>query len=286
MQHNWRPWWTTEHYDIEAHMPPVFEDLAGPQGIALVRTWPDGTTDPGWGLRPTKKSKEGFMPRYMRGEFNPRRVLFGFDKNKWAYAFIMRSLQVVCIDIDGKNGGLEHVRRLWPLPRTISEVSKSGNGYHLFYSVEQDWDPVTGFAQLSDRLGIEQGVDFRSTGCVYHYPSQRWGRTHSQLAPLPDHVKELLLHKEQVSAANQARFASVIQDQDDMEVLMLQHELLTDLKKKIPPGSRNNTLFAIGSKMKQADVPNWDEHIRVRAEEVGLDTSEIEKLVSNIETYA
>ena len=63
-------------------------------------------------------------------------------------------------------------------------------------------------------------------------------------------------------------------------------ELFERLKKPIPAGKRNNTLFAIGSEMKTAGVPDWDIRIGARAEELGLDADEVTKLVSNIETYA
>ena len=60
------------------------------------------------------------------------------------------------------------------LPPTLAETSKSGDGYHLFYLVDEEWDDEKGYGLLGDRIGIEQGVDIRATGCVYHHPQQRW----------------------------------------------------------------------------------------------------------------
>lgn len=283
MKHSSMPWWRSEIYDLADAVPPQFDyDWTGPRGKALVRAWPDGRTDKGWGLTGAEGS-DGFMPRYMRGEFNERRVIYGFEKGRWAFAFVMRSMRLVCVDIDGKNGGFDGAKRLGMLPPTCAEISKSGNGYHLFYLVDEQWDPVKGFGLLSDRIGIEQGVDIRATGCVYHHPQQRWNRR--DVAPLPQHIQELLLHRDQKVAATTERIVKVLESNDEMEVLMMQDEFEAELAKPIPSGKRNNTLFAIGSKMCQAQVPQWDEKLAARAADVGLDSDEIEKLVANISRY-
>lgn len=287
MQHSSMPWWRTDSYDVAEAFPPQFDHhWAGPKGVALVRCWPDGRTDGGWGLVPGtgKSSNDTFMPKYLRGEFNPRRTLFGYEKGHWSFAFVMRSLRLVAIDIDGKNGGLEHAKRLGMLPPTMAETSKSGNGFHLFYLVEEEWDDQKGYASLGDRIGIEQGVDIRATGCVYHHPQQRWN--HRDVVPLPDHLYQLMKNREQKLAATTARITKVLADKDDTEVLMLHDEILTRLRKPIPEGKRNNTLFAIGSEMKQAQVPDWENLLVERALAVGLEGDEAEKIVANIERYA
>ena len=276
------PWWRTDEYDEDLALPFPFESLAGPKGVALVRAWPSGITDKGWGLQ-GRDGEDGFMPRYTRGEFNHRRVVFGYNRGKWNFAFVMRSVRLVCIDIDGKNGGLEHAKKLGMLPLTMAETSKSGDGYHLFYTYEEEWHPDKGYGGLSDRIGIEQGVDVRATGCVYHYPTQRWNRR--EPVPLPKHLTELLLHREQKITAETERITKVLDAGDDMEVLMMQDQLIDELNKPIPTGKRNNTLFAIGTKMKQAQVPDWEEKVADRAQQVGLDIDEINKLTDNITRY-
>ncbi len=277
------PWWRTDEYVSDDPMPGAFDDLAGPNGPALVKAWPSGMTDPGWGLLPPKGSRDGFMPRYIRNEFNGRRTLFGFTKGKWNFAFVMRSVKMVCIDIDGKNGGLEHALRLGVLPLTMAETSKSGDGYHLFYEVDEEWDVDKGFARLGDRIGIEQGVDIRATGCVYHHEQQRWnGR---KVAMLPLHLYEALTARDDKIAAKQARITGVLSSEDELEILMMHEELLTDLAKPIPAGKRNNTLFAIGSSMATAEVPAWADKLKDRGNEVGLDSYEVDKLVANISRH-
>jgi hypothetical protein len=278
------PWWRTDSYTITDAVPNEFNELEGPKGLALVKAWEDGRTDQGWGLiGPKHEPDNGFMPRYMRGEFNERRVLYGYNKGKWNFAFVMRSVQLVCIDIDGKNGGLEHAKRLGMLPPTLAETSKSGDGYHLFYTVDEEWDDVKGYGQLADRIGIEQGVDVRATGCVYHYPQQRWNDRGP--VPLPDHLKTLLLHREQKLTAETKRIETVLSNADPMEVLMMQDELMTELNKPIPQGKRNNTLFAIGNKMRQAEIVDWEIKLQDRATQVGLGADETTKLLENIERY-
>lgn len=272
-----KPWWRTDHYDMEVALLPAFMQQAGPVGPALVRVWPDGRTDPGWG-------SEQFMDRYNKGEFNARRVLFGYDRDKWAFAFIMRSLRLVCLDIDGKNGGLEHAKRLGMLPPTMAETSKSGDGYHLFYRTTEDWDLAWGYAEFNDRIGIEQGVDFRGTGCVYHYDTQRWNCRAPAL--LPEHLATLLLHREQRASATAARITKVLDNNDELEVLMLQDEIERDLAKPIDQGKRNTTLFAIGSQMCQAGVVDWEKKVGDRATQVGLSLDETDKIIANISRYS
>ena len=277
------PWWRTDDYSLDIPVQESLVNETGPQGLALVRAWPDGRTDQGWGLNPPKDSTEGFMPRYLKGDFNNRRVLYGYAKGHWAFAIVMRSVRMVCVDIDGKNGGLEHAKKLGMLPPTLAETSKSGDGYHLFYLVDEEWDSEKGFGLLSDRIGIEQGVDIRATGCVYHHPQQRWNYRSPVL--LPDHLKELLLHRDQKVAATTARITTVLANNDDMEVLMMHDEMVSELAKPIPAGKRNQTLFAIGTQMHLAQVPGWDEKLANRATQVGLPADEIDKLVSNIQKY-
>ena len=65
----------------------------------------------------------------------------------------------------------------------------------------------------------------------------------------------------------------------------MQSALLDDLKKPIPAGRRNNTLFAIGSQLRTAGIESWEQLITDKATEVGLDDDEIDKLILNITRY-
>ncbi len=286
MQHSSTPWWMTETYDGATPLPTLSANWLGPKGIALVRAFPDGRTDNGWGLRPGKNApaNQMFMPKYLRGDFDSRKVLFGYDRDKWSFAIVMRSLRLVCIDIDGKNGGLEHAKKLGPLPYTLAETSKSGNGYHLFFDVDDVWDDEKGFGLLGDRIGIEQGVDFRATGCVYHHKQQRWN--HRMPAPLPQHLIEMFQNREQKLLAANDRVLKILANNDDMEVLMMHDEIISELNKPMQEGKRNQTLFAIGSRMQTAQVPGWEQLLTDRALQVGLPGDEAEKLVANINRYA
>jgi hypothetical protein len=276
----------TDTYDIITAVPPAMEEHAGPQGVALVRAWRDGKTDPGWGLwRPGQGSEtNGFMWKYEHGAFRKAPIVHGYGQARWNFAFVMRSMRLVCIDIDGKNGGLEHAGRLGMLPYTLAETSKSGDGYHLFYTTSEDeWDPVTGFAQFQDRISLEQGVDFRATGCVYHHPQQRWNLR--EIAELPPHLKTRLTAHSQAAAARTSSIVKTVENQDPEEIILMHDALLDDLKKPIPAGRRNNTLFAIGVQLRTGMVPSWDQLLFDRALDVGLDHEEARKLVSNVERY-
>lgn len=278
-----QPWWMTDSYTRAVALPDEIAQASGPRGVALVRTFPNGSTDKGWGLRPTAKSP-GFMKTYMANRFRGDTVLFGFESGRWDFAIVMRSVRLVCIDIDGKNDGFVGARKLGMLPHTLAETSKSGNGYHLFYSIPSDtWDPDEGFTQVGDRIGFEQGVDLRGTGCVYHYRQQRWNDR--KIVPMPGHLQDILYKQKQRAAQQIEDIETLLNTGDDMEVLLMQDTLVSDLRKQIPAGKRNITLFAIGTKMKLAQVPNWGQLVHDRALEVGLDIEEADKLLNNIIKY-
>ncbi len=275
------PWWTqTQPYTTDSLRPPWPQTMwQGPLGLAYVEVFKDGSTAPGWGGKT-------FMDKYRKRGFDIRRALAMFEKKGTPFALVMRSVSMVCIDIDGKNGGIESAAAL-NLPLTMAETSKSGNGYHLFYLVDDTWNPNFGFDRLRDRIGWRTGIDVRATGCVYHYPSQRW----NTLVPafLPDNI---LIDLEQARDDMVARSETITRlrtstDPDDqMEFLMMQSTIQSKLNAPIAAGKRNNTLFAIGSEMKIAGITGWSEQVFNRAVSLGLDDAEAEKLVKNIDRYA
>ena len=274
------PWWTqTQSYTEESLLPGSDLDLfAGPLGPAYVQVYEDGSTAPGWGGKT-------FIDKYRKRGFHVRRAQAVYDRHQTPFALVMRSVSLICLDIDGKNGGIQSAAAL-NLPPTMAETSKSGNGFHLFYSVEDTWNPTFGFERLRDRIGWRTGIDIRAVGCVYHYPSQRWN-THFPM-PLPE---ALLIDLEQARddlAARAEQITTLRQstDPDDqMEFLMLQTSIQSRLTAPIPAGKRNNTLFAIGTEMKLAQVTGWQEQVFNRATEVGLADEEAERLIRNIERY-
>ena len=273
-------WWTEDVYDVAVAMPQELKELA-PFGPALVSVYGNGSTQPGWGGQ--DKGPGTFMQNYRAGKFSHRTKVYQCEKSEKPFAFVMRSFKALVVDIDGKNNGLIHVGKLGLLPPTLAEESKSGNGYHLFYELPDEWDEEEGFALLPDFVGIVEGVDIRATGCVYHHPHQRWNSR--GIAPAPDHLIARLTEKVQSRRAATNQIIKIATEGDEMDVAMLHNELEADLARPIQAGGRNNTLFAIGSKMMMAGHPDWDEKIRTRAEEVGLDIVEIEKLISNISKY-
>lgn len=278
-----QPWWMTDEYLSATPIPAEFEQHAGPHGIALVKAWQDGRTSRGWGLKPTEKSP-GFMKSYESNTFRSDIVTFGYESGRWSFAFVMRSLRMVCIDIDGKNGGLVEARKLGMLPYTLAETSKSGDGFHLFYLTSDDqWDSETGFAMFNDRIALEQGVDLRSVGCVYHYKQQRWNNR--ALAELPQHLKDRLNRDKQRSSGTTDEIIKILDTGDPTEVAMMHDTMITDLNKQIPAGRRNTTLFAIGSQMMQAQIPGWPRLVHDRALALGLDIEEADKLLHNIKKY-
>lgn len=269
------PWWTSDTYDIDSTTLPVSVP------VATVAVNPDGSTQPGWGLV-GKDGGPGFMENFLKGRFNERTTAWRYTKRGEPFAYVMRSVPLVCIDVDGKNGGWASMPQLGHLPPTLAETSKSGKGLHLFYATGESWDPTEGYAMYDDHIGIATGIDIRSVGCVYHHATQRWnGRS---IAALPDFLAGRLREKKEKREATRAALAQ-IKEMDMDDVLVAQHDLELELAKPIKSGSRNNTLFAIGSKMLAAGVPGWEDKVIDRALDVGLDRDEAEKLVSNIAAY-
>lgn len=225
------------------------------------------------------------MAKYIKRGFSARRAHAIYERHQVPFALVMRSVAMVCLDIDGKNGGFESAAAL-NLPATLAETSKSGNGYHLLYQVVDTWNSTFGFDRLRDRIGWRTGIDVRATGCVYHYPSQRWNTRSPAMIPDP-----VLLDLEQARDFQTELIATITKlrastDPDDvMEYLMLQTNIQSKLTGPIPAGRRNNTLFAIGAEMKVAGILGWSEQVYDRAVELGLAPDEAHKLVRNIEKY-
>lgn len=278
---NW--WEDPKQYAIDAIIPAELkaEKYWGPKGPALVKAYADGSTQRGWGLS-AKDGQPSFMVRYENGEFLPERAEHGYDSGAHAVALVMRSARLVCIDIDGKNGGDQHVTQIGLLPKTLAETSKSGNGWHLFYYVDEDWDIKEGFGESPDQIGYVTGVDIRSVGCVYHHNTQRWNST--PIAPLPTWLRDKLLAKKKARIAKASQLKQLAQ-LDDTERLLAHASLLDELQKPLKQGTRNTTLFAIGSQLMLADYPNWQGAIHARATDIGLPELEADRLVQNIENY-
>lgn len=268
-------WWETEAYTDDTPVAPELFYWAGPNGVAMVRAFDNGKTDAGW-------SKDRFVTNYTNGKFANPGMLAGFVQDRWALAVVMRSVSVICIDIDGKNGGLTNVVKLGMLPRTLAETSKSGNGYHLFYGVADIWHSDFGFAKFGDRVSLVEGVDIRGVGCVYHHKNQRWNTRKIEM--LPSHMESLLLSHEAASTTYE-QIEELLVSGDEWEIAVMRQELIDALAKNILPGRRNTTLFAIGSKMAAAGVPDWQAMVEARSMQVGLDNAETATLLRNIQKY-
>jgi len=278
------PWWSTDSYEDDTAVPFTMLDHSGPHSVALVKTWRSGQTSAGWGMQ-GKNGAPGFMELYNKDvTFNQRRILHGYNQDKWSFAFVMRSVNVVAIDIDGKNGGLDHAEELLAgAPATLSETSKSGNGYHLYYYTDDTWDETEGFGAYADHIGIVQGVDIRGVGCVYHHNTQRWNNR--EMAKLPQHIADRLKQKSARRQQMHTHIEKVLETEDIEEILIMQDDILEELAKPITIGKRNNTLFAIGQKLKKAQISDWPDKLAQRAQQLGLAADEADKLVNNVRMY-
>lgn len=272
-------WYETDTFDREDGMPEQLVSApSGPLGWAAVSVYADGKTTQGWG--------RDFMANYLNGAFRSSGRRARFESQHKPFAFVMRSAGVVCIDIDSHADGpdgMASAKKL-KLPPTLAETSKSGGGRHLFYLTPMDvWDDADGFGMFDDVIGLESGVDIRWVGCVYHYDTQRWN--HRGLATVPGNIIDALTARRESKQAAAAQRAQAAANPQGEDTIIIHDQLLNELAQPIPSGRRNNTLFAIGGKLREAGVPDWDRKISERGDEIGLDSGEIDKIIANIERY-
>lgn len=266
--------------------------LPGPRGLALVQVYSEGRTQPGWGLaeRPAEGARQrvpGFMEGYLARRFWPGPTLRAFNERREPFAFVMRAMRLLVVDIDQHDGAADGMKgaKALGLEPTLAETSKSGKGRHLFYSYDDSWDDALGFGAYDDAIGIVPGVDIRVVGCVYHHATQKWNDR--PIAPAPQAVIDKLTERAMRKVARTATIAAIAAGEyDDEETLMMHDNLLSELNKPIAAGKRNNSLFAIGQQMKDAAYPNWEAEVERRAGEVGLDLDETAKLIGNIQRYS
>lgn len=282
------PWYeSSTPFTVSTPVPDDLRAQAGPHGVALVDVYPDGRTSAGWGLT-APDGKPGFMENYANKRFWERPRAIAARKNRKPFAIVMRSVNVIAVDIDrhtddGSPDGFRAAAKL-DLPVTLAQTSKSGHGRHLFYRTNETWDEKTGFGHWDDVIGLVPGVDVRAVGCIYRHATQHW--VPYDLAEIPEQLTEMLeQRRERRLAAAQQRAAIAAAPPDDEEALIMHDALLRELDQPIRPGKRNTTLFAIGSKMQEAGFPGWEDQVTRRADEVGLSQNEASKLVSNIIRY-
>jgi hypothetical protein len=247
------------------------------ESLALTRVLEDQNgelkTQSGWG-------QTRFMENFQRGKFKPARILSEF-KAGYPFGIIMRSVPAICCDIDGKNGGIQ-ASSILRLPETKAEASKSGNGYHLFYSVPESlWDPEKGFADFPDANGLIPGVDIRSVGIVYHYSQQRWNNL--DMAPLPRTLRKLL---EQKKVTKELALAYKGTDLSGEDLAIAQEQILERLAKPIPAGRRNQSLYAIGCGLFKYNVKGWPDLLRARGDQLGMDQREMTGIINHIQRYS
>lgn len=267
-------WFERESYWDPAGIPPHI-DFGN--RLDLVRVYPEGRTQPGWGIKE-------FMNNHNRGAFIPGRAMHFYKKYNQPFAIVMRSVPVICVDIDGKNGGIE-MSEVLALPETLAERSKSGNGFHLFYEVpESVWHPVRGYDEFPDLIGLIPGVDIKATGVVYHYPHQRWNSW--GLSRIPVSLSALITRASSVRYESRLTRTGVT-GLNEEETVILWDQLRQDLEDtRFVEGGRNQRLYAIGAKMFSAGYPGWDNALYDRGLQIGLEIEELSTIIKNIEKYS
>lgn len=267
------PEWYEEpdQYDTHRGILKLVEH-AGPHGVALVNVYGE-KTQPGWG-------QQYFMKNYTRSFFSSDKI----DTAGKPFALVMRSLRVLCVDIDGKNDGYKAAKKL-ELPPTLAETSKSGNGHHLFYRYSDQWDSEVGYAGQPDRIGMWPGIDIKSTGVVYHHTHQLWNN--EAIVDLPDSVWQMLL-KRNARDAQLRVTPDQIKEMTDEDLKFKRDMLLIELSKHRTDG-RDTSLWRIGASLLNLGVDEeyMAEKILAAGLRWGVDEGTLKsKIIPNIISYA
>ena len=263
-------WFEEDVYEDATALPEVFNTY--PE-LSLVRVYDNGKTQPGWGRAEFEDTRE-------TGAFEPSRALRFYEKYGDPFAVVMRSVPFICVDIDGKNGGIQTAQAL-ELPPTLAERSKSGNGYHLFYQSEGFTSSDT-YDAYPDLIGLIPGVDIKAVGLVFHYPNQRWNSREMSSLP-PSLAMTVTRRAESRRTSKLTKYGVSALDPDDLA--MLHSELLSDLWKPIRAGTRNNTLFRMGARMHAAGYAGWEIELSGRGQSIGLDADEIDDIIRSVLKY-
>ncbi|QOC56094.1 DNA primase/polymerase [Microbacterium phage Zhengyi] len=265
-----------EQYIVDEPVAPQIMNEYG-ERLDLVRLFPSGKTQPGW------NNKE-FMENHDRGAFAPKRALRFFNRYDMPFGLLMRSVPLVGIDIDGKNGGIETSNAL-RLTRSLAETSRSGDGFHIVYSVPfTQWNPKTGYSELPDLLGLIPGVDIKGTGLLFHHSSQKWNNL--RIAPLPPTLFDLITNTRDSRQLRRLAREVKAPEMDPDDLVIVHDQLKTSLEGKFPVGGRNQKLFALGAQMRAAAYPHWEKALYERGAQIGLDKEEISSIIKNIDAYA
>lgn len=261
-----------EQYQCSDALPPALIDQSR---LSLIRVYDSGKTQPGWGARE-------FVANHTRGHFRPTRALKFFTKHGEPFGIVMRSIPLICVDIDGKNGGHETARVL-NLPVTLAERSKSMNGYHLFYRIPGTlWNTERGYSEFPDVIGLLPGIDIKGTGVVYHYSNQVWNE--ESVKDAPPRLMELIGRVRDVRQQAKVTRDGVSSLAEEDKVIV-HDQLLDKLEQPIPKGSRNNILYSIATQMYAAEFPAWDSLVYDRGLEIGLEINEIRSIIENVRKY-
>ena len=245
--------------------------------LDLARVYPNGKTQPGWNVKE-------YMENHDKGAFRPRRALRFFNKYNMPFGMLMRSVPLLGVDIDGKNGGIETSNAL-RLPRTLAETSKSGDGFHCVYSIPfTQWHELRGYDELPDLIGLIPGVDIKGTGLLFHYPGQMWNTR--PIVPLPEKLFGLISGARDARRLRRLSRPTSAETIDPDDLVIIHDQLKTELAGRYAIGGRNQKLFAIGAQMRTAGYPDWEQALYDRGEQIGLDLDEVTSIIQNIEAYA
>jgi len=206
--------------------------------------------------------------------------------NIWPQANVaVATGDIVCLDVDPRNGGDASLRRLFqkvPTIRTRSHVVASGTGVHLYFKKpDVKWRP-------SHLLSEQKGIDVRAKGhyCIaapsLHISGRRYQVVKdrsSDLQPLP---RSLWIPAQ----SKKSRTSDAPMEFNDALLLKILNVELTRSERRIKTavrGDRNNRLnlecFLWGGRSShhQLDIKNLVQHrLSAAAKKAGLSKSEIE----------
>jgi hypothetical protein len=210
------------------------------------------------------------------------------------HALLMKSINVLCVDIDGKNGGMDNLHKLGYLPPTLAEISRSGTGYHLYYSLT-DAQNSTFSMDFAGKSALATGVDIKTQGLVFQAVATSKHQMYNarQLSLIPDSLANLVelntIKKQKArvffkspQGLKELEKKRQAQPKDEWDWSSLGTPCSGYCLSPIPQGMRNDSLYTFGlAKMANGET-DWEKHMGHAARKSNIPNDELGVLVGQV----
>lgn len=186
-----------------------------------------------------------------------------------SFALLLQSIQhngkrLLVLDVDGKNGGYNTYDRLSFDEDTLIQKSRSGNGQHNFYWVDQNVGDLRCVNAFS-------GIDLLTSGLCICLPHQL--NNNLPIKDAPERlVRKLLDYKKQKERRKALRMAPTAPEKET--------ECNIWCNRPIPTGHRNNYIWAYIYHNKQHG--DFAVHAQHMADRCGMEQRELDYMLTRV----